>query len=124
MYHQVIEGLRRECVDHGGSRASIEIRGEICAIVEEGLTFYESLLEGMQELHGFRLDQSSHTSLGDSYAGDSNGSRGSKHGPPNSTPVKVNATIYLMAFFPLNSQLCNATCNMLLIWRDLACSNA
>ncbi|XP_022697049.1 telomerase-binding protein EST1A-like isoform X2 [Varroa jacobsoni] len=89
VYHQVIEGLRRECVDHGGSRASIEIRGEICAIVEEGLTFYESLLEGMQELHGFRLDQSSHTSLGDSYAGDSNGSRGSKHGPPNSTPVKI-----------------------------------
>ncbi|OQR67471.1 telomerase-binding protein EST1A-like [Tropilaelaps mercedesae] len=84
VYHQVIEALRREA-DPGGPRSSTDIRGELCAIVEEGLTFYESLLERMQELHGFRLDQSVYSSPVDGNATDSGGPRSGKHGPSSGT---------------------------------------
>lgn len=54
VYHQVIEALRREI--EFGVRAPDSVRAEICEIVEEGSVYYEDLLDQLQGLNGFKLD--------------------------------------------------------------------
>ncbi|XP_028969019.1 telomerase-binding protein EST1A [Galendromus occidentalis] len=55
VYYQVIETLRREM--EFGVRTPESVRANICEIVEEGTLYYENLLEQLQGLHGFNLNE-------------------------------------------------------------------
>lgn len=99
VYHQVIEALRREA-DLGGSRSTADIRSELCSVVEEGLIFYEGLLERMQELHDFRLSQQiSREPFAEGNAGDCGAARGGKHGSSSGTLKVVLDSLTIVFFF-------------------------